>query len=339
MAARRFDPSLASAGGGKEGNFILSKSQERNIEILYEIAKENGARLSLSDVLDLASLTVDEKELVGAWNHSQFLRGKYTLASGEVLEKSSPQIDYGEASKRVARADYNLRVASEFALMFENDESLEVLCVSGSTSYRSASEDDDLDFFCVTKNGSAWIFLLKALFHRRLFQMKENAEGKKLPPICFSYVMEDSCARNLFSERSDGLFARDSITAIVLKGEQVYASLLRDCRWIETYFPKIYRARLNDKQLTKHITLEKKIESAHQWQANILLRAVNGILFITLGNYIRFKSYLLNRRFARNGSNERLFKAKISKSYCLFESENYSHLRNKYAHLHQFSAQ
>jgi hypothetical protein len=304
----------------------FSDEQERNIEILCEVAKQSGTSLSLKEALELTSLGLTAEEFEIAWKHSKALGSKYKIYSGRIIENAD-SIDGGEMEKRQTRAEWNLQMARKFVSLFRTDEDLKLLSVSGSTSYHSVSEQDDLDFFCVTKKGSLWIFLAKAFIFGRLFRMRETGS----PPLCFSYVMEEDYARRLFRESSDGLFARDAITAIILKGQNLYSELLKENKFIGLYFPKMYLARLSE-------LLEKDHHSQDQERSHSKIQAklrtiMNSFLRYSLGNYIHFKSYFLNRKFTKDVVSERRFKAKIGKEFCLYESNDYSELRKKYASL------
>ena len=303
----------------------LNEAQERNIDLLCQVANQNGAPISLKEIMELTSLDTREEELLNAWNRSELLSDRYSIVGGRVIEKTAFFIETNEVRTRYDRAESYLNHARKFSTLFKHDKDLEMLSVSGSTSYCSVSEDDDLDFFCITRNDSLWIFLSKALIRSRLFR----ARDKGSPVLCFSFVIEESHARKLFSKHGDGLFARDAITAIVLKGEEFYRNLLKENKGIGSYFPKMYSARIPELS-----SMQPKIPKyPSQSRASIARKIANRILQHTLGNYIRFKSNLLNRRFAKTGDNKRIFKVHVRKGCFLFESNGYLELRKKYAGL------
>lgn len=309
-----------SISEGSDYVLTLSNIQERNIDILCQVAKSNGTSLSLMELADLTSLDVREEELEKAWNRSKVLSDRYKIAYGRITERVS-SIKEADMRERYLRYVWNLGFAKKFALLFTNDEDLKVLSISGSTAYHSVSDQDDLDFFCVTRNDSLWIFLLKALIRSRRFQAREKG-----PPLCFSYVVEEASARKLFSKGGDGLFARDAITVNVLKGQKLYGNLLLENAWIGFYFPKMYRARVSELLANKR----EGYENSFSDDSSIVRKIANRLLEHTLGNYIRVKSYLLNRRFAKAKENKRIFKVKINNGSCLFESNDYLELRKKY---------
>lgn len=303
-----------------DGYLTLNDAQERNIDILCQVAKSNGASISLGELAELISLDAREQVLEDAWVRSTFLRGRYEIVNGRITEKES-FVKKKNILERDERARWNLRFAKKFAILFSKDKDLKVLAVSGSTSYYSVSEHDDLDLFCVTRDDSLWIFLLKALIRSRQVKIRD----KFAPALCFSYVIEESRARTLFSDEEDGLFARDAITAEVLKGKKFYGELLKQNEWIGSYFATTYHARISE-------LLASEVDGCDiSDKSSIARRVVNRLLKLTLGNYIRVKSYLLNRRFAKAGNVKRHFRVKLDTGVCLFESEDYVELRRRYA--------
>lgn len=322
MNDNRFPTPTDSMIGESNPSLTLTDAQERNIETLCQIAKQNGTSLSLKEAIDLASLHIPEEDLANAWNRSSVLSSRFLVDSGQIMETFSSLAEE-EITMRRIRAEWNLEVGRNFALLFRSDENLLLLSISGSTSYHSVSKEDDLDFFCVTRNDSMWIFLLKALIKGRLFRARE----KRSPPFCFSYVMEEAYARKLFSKRSDALFARDAMMAVVLKGEEFYGKLLTENEWIGSYFPRMYSTRISE-VLKRHYSESMVGEFSKKPPTS--QRIANRILWPILGNYIRVKSYLLNRKFSRVEDTRRIFKVKMDKDHCLFESNDYMELRRKY---------
>jgi hypothetical protein len=304
----------------------LSAVQERNADLLFQIAKQKGTTLALRELLDLISIDAQEDDLASAWNRSNFLSAKYRIVLGLIHEKDNDSFSEGEIQNRYSRARSNLNFAKEFSRIFQKESDLSLLSVSGSTSYMSASSEDDLDFFCVTKHDSLWIFLSKALLQRRLFQKRE----KNSPSLCFSFVIDEEYAHDLFSTKLDRLFARDAIMAVVLKGGDFYEKLLEESVWISSHFPKMYLARISNlqKENKSSIGITCKPE-----KFATLKKILNDFLFYSLGTYIRIKSNAFNKRLRMSGNAQKIFRAKIERGKCIFESNDYLALRKKYAAL------
>ena len=298
----------------------LSSAQEKNIEILCRVATRNGSCLTLREVLELTSLDLGEQDLAVAWNISKSLSSKFKVFSGQIIDINRP-VTQDDMGKRSVQAESNLCFARKFARFFRSIDSVYLLSVSGSTSYRSVSQDDDLDFFCITKKDSLWIFMFVALVISRIFR----ATQKVAPTFCFSCTMEENYARKIFNTRNDGLFARDALTVIVLKGEQFYGNLLKENSWIRKYFSRIYNERISETERNR-----SSVVLIDTYVSSTLRKITNIFLSVTLGNYIRIKSELTSRRYSKAGANARIFKAKIDAQRCIFESNDYIELHKEY---------
>lgn len=296
---------------------LLSHEEASNIELFCSIAQENGHCLTLKQIIELTSLKLSEEELIATWNTSVSLGAKYIIDEGIVYERGVKDraLSKKELLERERRAEFNIRLARNFLGYLGKPNSL-VLSISGSTSYLSVSEKDDLDFFCIARTRSMWLLMLRALILARLFRLV----CKGTPQICLSYVMDEQFASKEFLTPQDGLFARDALSTIVIHGEEYYGALLKKSKWMERYFPSLYRSK----------TLPQK-EVPGTLPINSLVKIVNHFLYFTLGSYIRVKSYLLNRRFTYASAHERLFTIRLGADHCIYESVNYLNLRKKYS--------
>jgi hypothetical protein len=200
------------------------------------------------------------------------------------------------------------------------------LSVAGSTSYKTTSENDDIDIFCVTEKDSLWIYLTKALLLARVFKLVRP----RSPRFCFSCVLDEEYARRLFASPSDALFARDALTAQVLRGSLFYDGLLRKGQWLSDYFPKLHRLRK-----AQHVETPKETGVT---PSTVARKALNHFLFLTVGNYVRLKSILLNRKFRKAGRPDSFFTIISSRDHCIFESQGYQKLRRIYSELKPYSA-
>ncbi|MHB8566320.1 MAG: hypothetical protein ACYC7D_00385 [Nitrososphaerales archaeon] len=299
----------------------ISGETASDIALFCSVARANGSNLSLKEIIQLTSLKITEEELSHAWPRNRALSEAYEIDSGIVYGKRQNRdraADKGEQSERTNRAHFNILYAKRFSDFTRNVNSL-VISVSGSTSYLSVSREDDLDFFCITKKDTMWFFLCKALILARLFRLSDS----RAPWLCLSYVMDEGYAESEFSMPQGGLFARDAISTIVVQGEKYYNSLLRRCAWMEEYFPRMYRAR------TSVVQSDRILNS----NSSAFSKVVNFSLYLVAGSYIRLKSHMLNRKFASSGEKTRLFKLRIGKDHCIYESISYLELRKMYSML------
>ena len=292
------------------------------VSFLSGIAKFNGSLVSLKDLVALTSTNLSEEQLKCWWEIIPELRGSYELEDGLIIErqnerpgKFSGSLDQ-EQEKR-ARAESYARYAREFASLCTGPET-KLIAISGSTSYHTSSEADDLDIFCITKPDQLWLFLTKSLLLARFMQIFRRNE----PRICFSYAVDQNFVMNEFLPVRDPLFARDALTTIVIHGQEFYEQLLRKSSWISNYFPRLYQHRTSIIH-REPVTIEHAASTPGRKFVNLVL------LFLT-GNYIRVKSSMLNRRLRRQGKTHSFFKVKIGRDHCVFESARYVHLQNMY---------
>ncbi len=292
------------------------------VSFLSGIAKFNGSLVSLKDLVALTSTNLSEEQLKCWWEIIPELRGSYELEDGLIIErqnerpgKFSGSLDQ-EQEKR-ARAESYARYAREFASLCTGPET-KLIAISGSTSYHTSSEADDLDIFCITKPDQLWLFLTKSLLLARFMQIFRRNE----PRICFSYAVDQNFVMNEFLPVRDPLFARDALTTIVINGQEFYEELLRKSSWISNYFPRLYQHRTSVIH-REPVTIEQAASTPSRKFLNLVL------LFLT-GNYIRVKSLMLNRRLRRQGKTHSFFAVKIGRDHCVFESARYVRLQNMY---------
>jgi hypothetical protein len=310
----------------------LTEKQEREIEAFCHIAKENGAAISLRELIELAAIDASEHELATAFHSHSKLRSKYLLESVYVLEKlaaneeSWQQTVEGE-EKRRERGRENLRRATKFGQVLVNGTIL--VSVSGANSYLSAREDEDIDFFCVTKTDSLWPFMLRALILARIHRLA----NRDMPEICFSCIMDEKWATKEFRERQHAIFARDALTAKVIGGWTTYHSLLEEARWMESYFPAFYTIRLRESDVAEGGGPSSRNASAHKEKAVSSSTLLNSFLYHTLGSFLRMKSWALNRRLTKSSRHSSVFFTRIGKGHYIYESNSYRKLRKMYGEL------
>ncbi len=304
---------------------ILNEKTLLNMKLFCDVAKANGASVSLKELIELTSIDFTEQQLAQSWNDYEILSSRFRIASGIVLESlveddpNSAKLTLRkteEISENFQRAISNISFATRFG-SFLGSDSFKVLSISGSTSYLSASKTDDLDFFCISESGRMWKSFVKSLILARSFRLLQ----KDSPWLCLSYVADEQFAKREFASSRDGLFARDAISARVIHGEEYYSNLLRENSWMAEYFPKLYSL-----QIAKSSNAVKAMK-----RDSTFARIVNLFLYYTAGSYIKLKSYLLNRKFSRDRKISSLFKLRIGVDHCVYESQDYLRLRKMYA--------
>ncbi len=304
-----------------ETRLDISQRDVERIVILCNVAKANGAILSLKDVALLTTLNVNEEELERLWVNNDSLNSAYSVSSGYIFERN-PSID--SHSKNLVtcvegkdRANRNFTHARTFT-SFILSRAVRLVAVSGSTSYNSAGRDDDVDFFCVTRKNAMWLFMLKSLLLARIKRFGHRDD----PSICFSCVMDEGRAIDEFSEAKDPLFARDALTARPLYGLEYFRGLLTMATWMGNFYPKLYQSKLEG----------KTVDSVKNGPGpSSLKKIVNSYLFHVVGRYIRLKSNLLNRRLAMERKASSVFIVRMGEDHCIYESMRYRQLREMYS--------
>jgi hypothetical protein len=297
----------------------LSDKHVREVRALCDIARENGALISIKELIALVPLEATEDQLEEAFGSDPRLSGRFFVESGYVLERlggedeSSSRITVEEEREERARA--NLETARRFGRFLVKGALL--VSVGGGNSYLKARENEDIDFFCVARTGRLWPLMLKGLLLARIFRLANRG----VPELCFSFEMDRRWAEEAFKKAREPIFARDALTLKVIEGNETYHSLLDSARWMREIFPGFYTMRL----------LETRTEaSASPERASTLASVLNSFLYLTLGRFLRAKSWALNRQFAKRGMRSSIFAVGASKSHYIFESNRYRNLIRMY---------
>ncbi len=287
---------------------------ETLVGVILRAAQLHGTAVNLVDLSQLLQTRETPEELARAFESHPRLSRRYALREGFVVKRTG---SYSSAADRDGIRDNfvaNVRAAKWLTSRLGGEAVL--VAVSGSTSYKTASRKDDVDLFCVTRPGTMWVFLARALILTRLSKLFDRSRA----PICLSCVMDESYARKLFSADRGALFARDALVAEVVLGRDQYDSLLESAPWVGRYFPRLYALRRSPGRQRKDA---KGAGSAWTKVANLLL-------FITLGSYIRAKARLHNNLLAKQGNDLYLFQVRIGLDHLIYESDKYIRLREMY---------
>ena len=299
----------------------LSEPMIVRIQTFYNIAKANSAPLSLRELLSLVPLDMTERELANAWQECSVLNDNYAITEGVIAEKNKQnRVNNAKMNEELERTKFNMQYANRFRAWMRNNDIL-TLAVSGSTSYQSASESDDLDFFLITNNGTMWATLTRSLILARFFRLIKRSA----PTICLSFVADSDFAELHFATNQSSLIARDALSAKILFGDSYYTGLLRKNTWIQRYYPKLYERFF---AFNYHVQTTKG-----RGVASALKRVLNLFLYGTIGGYIKLKSDLLNRKLTKQGRFSSLFEVRIGKDHCIFESTRYRKLKKMYTKL------
>ncbi|MEM4310836.1 MAG: hypothetical protein QXX95_00395 [Nitrososphaerales archaeon] len=285
----------------------------KDLLTLVYISSLNGYALSLTELSKLLGINPFTLE-----NEIKILRKDFSLRDGLIVAKGYEHL-FDEKVLRWKNSEFFLKNAKIFAKeLIKRDSNLKFLALCGSTAYRSASKDDDIDIFLITDKGRLWLSLFKAFLLARVFELKAKVRGFKLS-FCFSYVMDEREIKREFASRNSFFFARDALTLDILYGYDYYEKLILKNRATLTLLKRI-------KPKVHEINLKVK----RKLKVNIFWDFFDLIIFAYLGSYVRFKAYLKNLRIKKKNYTLKSFQISTKEHKLLLESEKYNLLTKYY---------
>ncbi len=237
------------------------------------------------------------------------------VSNGKVLEKNGLLTVAGmeHLFERYGDRRISAQKRLEFGVMFL--DRLRRVCpdilmagVSGSVSYGSSGEHDDVDILLITRNGSLWRVLLQALLEARA--IRKMSPGS--PTLCLCYSMEETAFRKEAECHRSRLFARDFLRLRTVVGGETYRRILADSEWMRDYYPRMFDERISETQ--KQAALRDSTGKGNYME------------YIALGGYLAIAAAFRNARFRRDGQTDRLFRAVIGKDRCIYESVKWKKL-------------
>jgi len=305
---------------GRQATAPLDEMQREAVDAYCRIAAASGGLLSLEDLVDLLAIDAAVEEVEERIASDGWLASRVFVESGHVLMRhpGSDRAGAGEAMReerrRRRRAVANLERARAFTGPLSKDAIF--VAVAGTNSYLSAAEDDDIDLYCITKTNGMWAFMLKSFILARIYSLAR----KPAAPFCFSFVMDERRARDELSRPQDALFARDTLTAKVISDAGAYYPILEGASWMRNYFPSLYERKMREAGSPKGTNLRAGKGS----------RIMNSWLFLTLGSYVSLKAWAQNRRLAKEGRSDDIFRTNIGPGHLEFVSRKYVELGKMY---------
>jgi hypothetical protein len=299
---------------------LLDQAQKEKVLGYCKIAEVSGALLTLKDLVELLGIEASEEELEESISSDELLSSKVFVESGLVLLRhpGSDRVSAKEAAEkedeRRRRAVANLEAARGFARLLSKDTVF--VAVAGTNSYLSAAVNDDIDFYCITKTDGMWAFMLMSLFLSRVF----STVRRLTPQFDFSFVMDEKTAKEELSIPKGALYARDTLNAKVILGSNAYRTILENAGWMRSYFPTLYQRRL----------AEVGSEGGRNPPAKKGSRIVNTWLFHTLGSYVALRAWILNRKLAKEGRTDAIFKTWIGPGRLEYAARRYADLEKMY---------
>lgn len=197
---------------------------------------------------------------------------------------------------------------------------VKLLAICGSVAYESATEDGDTDLFLISQKNRMWLTFTKMLVLARI--LNRNRRGDH-PNFCLSYIQDEENFTQELSTHRDLLFAREFLSIKVLSGQESYHELISQAKWLKKALPLLYQLKVNDNNELFRIN--------ESYLSSRVFDAVNSVLFLVIGNYLRLKAFMKNLTLRKKNKQLDLFEAKITKGSCVYNSERYRELERLYS--------
>ncbi|HXW67041.1 MAG TPA: glycosyltransferase [Thermoplasmata archaeon] len=287
---------------------------DRRVASLVEVAGRFRTGVGLDQLLTLLpdegpSTVAGVAEYVARRPALGDVRGDLVIAAGATPEARGERRARGVAFQ--ARAERVL--ARDLAGL---GPWLRCVGVTGSTAYGEPEAGDDIDFFFVARAGALWACLAYAYLELRFGPARlERAHG---PPICLNYALDERAVEREFARDQGLLFAREALTARILRGESYYRGLLGRAPWMAGELPRLYALRRGDDA------------RAPGPPVPLPVRALNLALFPLLAAYLQIAGLRRNRRLERHGRREARFATRTAPRGFAYVSQRFEALRQAY---------
>ena len=192
------------------------------------------------------------------------IEGFYALSNNSFLVQ--------RRKKGNEKAIDQLRIAVKVAKLLSWFPYVKGIAVSGSLSKNFADERSDIDFFIITAKNRLWI--ARTFMH--LFKKLTYLAGRQ-NWFCMNYFVDESALeikeKNIFT-------AMEIVTAIPLRGVQVFDMFYNSNSWIKNFFPNRLSSNCNSQRIRKGFLRSfierafdnKAGDSLNSWLMNITLR-------------------------------------------------------------------
>ncbi|HTW39355.1 MAG TPA: hypothetical protein VMF04_00610 [Thermoplasmata archaeon] len=289
-------PEYAPSERGGSLSGARDDAVHRRVSSLLDVSARFGTGIP---VRDLASLLPPEGPPDAA-SLERWLAVRPSLARLDGERAFAPHSDAPELQDRLARGRAYRSIAER---VLANELAgigpwIRCAAITGSAAYAAPEAGDDLDFFLVTRTGTMWLCLLRATLAVRLRYRPTDSDERPRP--CFNFVLDETTAPLEFRSRRGFLFAREALTAQVLRGDDYYRSLLAAAPWLGEEIPRLYP----DRSMGEPPATPAPVP----WPARLL----NSILFPPLAVYLHLVGMYRNARERRAGYPERGFRTVVN---------------------------
>lgn len=304
-------PSVRSPTG--EG-VVARTALDRRIQVLTEVAGEFGVGVPLVELTELLPSTSPTRP-----EHLEaYLVGRPDLA--QVVDRTAYLPPAGTAADpaRLRRgAEYFARAEALWdGPLRWLQPTIRCIGVTGSVAYGAPTASDDLDFFVITRAGALPWFL--AGTYLMLLLVRLGRANFRDPTPCFNYVIDERRVAREFAPGQGFMFAREALSARMVRGEDYYRTLLAQFPWMGVEIPRLYAARVAGGGDTR------------PRPASLLTRLGSALAFVPLATYLRCGGLIRNAQYRRDHREPYLHRTLVAPGRIATLSRRYELLRARY---------
>ncbi|MEE9349309.1 MAG: nucleotidyltransferase domain-containing protein [Flavobacteriaceae bacterium] len=180
--------------------------------------------LTLDEIVLFSRFSTDEVSLV--LNELVVEKTIYFINNFYAISKKTCRVERREkgnleAKKIFGKAQHVSNFISQFPFV-------EGVFISGSLSKGFFGEDDDIDYFIITKPNRLWISRTLLIAYKKIFLLN----SKKY--FCVNYFMSTNA---LEVSEKNRFTATEFVTLIPMNGNGIYQNLQENNKWVLDYFP------------------------------------------------------------------------------------------------------
>ncbi|MBN1618086.1 hypothetical protein JW887_01965 [Candidatus Dojkabacteria bacterium] len=206
----------------------------RSLKKLIKLEDMYGVGLSLEDI----------NRLLGNVDISLFLKQnrEFVLQDNYIFIK--PTVEKLIKTKKLFFiSQKKLKYAKDLVKFLSWIPWIKFIAISGSVAFNTASENDDIDVFIVTKRNRLWLtrfceWMVLSLKHVRRKPIHEKFPLQAKDLLCTNYYVSENLM-DFANQKKDFLLATEIAFLRPIFGEEYLSKMISANQWIRKYFPKL----------------------------------------------------------------------------------------------------
>jgi hypothetical protein len=170
-----------------------------------------------------------------------------------VFYKREEIIEKRERREKISKN--KIKSAKVIARMLGVIPTVLLIGVTGSLAIKNAEENDDIDFFIITKKNCVWITRLCILFLLQLIRKRRGRNAKVTKnTICVNFLLDQEHLS--LAKEDQNIYSAHEVIQMrpLFMKENIYASFLKANSWVNTYLPHAFLKLFPHKQKDSIIT-------------------------------------------------------------------------------------